>query len=347
MLADGRARGGEVIFTFDGDEAGKAAARRAYVEDQAFAAQTFVAVDPHGKDPCDLRVEGGDEALQTLIASRVPLFEFVLRSVLLSLNLDTAEGRVQGLRAAAPILAGIKDRALQTEYARQVAGWLGLEPREVERAMYQSARTQPRPQAQHSSPPESRRESADVVEPQTPPLQRLLPDNRGGHSAERLTIAATLQRPLDVVGAGLEGLTPAAFADSRNQAMFAEIVRRGGLDAFLDQLQRAEGEVGVGEAAVGVATQRWVADLVDGASPQVAEDLTALMVMSLPVEEDDLRDYAQGLVRSLVRRDLEQQGRILQARLARLDSSSPESTETLEKLWAVERRRRAYMSMEE
>ena len=347
MLADGRARGGEVIFTFDGDEAGKAAARRAYVEDQAFAAQTFVAVDPHGKDPCDLRVEGGDEALQTLIASRVPLFEFVLRSVLLSLNLDTAEGRVQGLRAAAPILAGIKDRALQTEYARQVAGWLGLEPREVERAMYQSARTQSRPQAQHSSPPESRRESADVVEPQTPPLQRLLPDSRGGHSAERLTIAATLQRPLDMVGAGLEGLTAASFADSRNQAMFAEIVRRGGLDAFLDQLQRAEGEVGVGEAAVGVATQRWVADLVDGASPQVAEDLTALMVMSLPVEEDDLRDYAQGLVRSLVRRDLEQQGRILQARLARLDSSSPESTETLEKLWAVERRRRAYMSMEE
>lgn len=213
--------------------------------------------------------------------------------------------------------------------------------------MYQSARTQPRPQAQHSSPPESRRESADVVEPQTPPLQRLLPDNRGGHSAERLTIAATLQRPLDVVGAGLEGLTPAAFADSRNQAMFAELVRRGGLDAFLDQLQRAEGEVGVGEAAVGVATQRWGADLVDGASPQVAEDLTALMVMSLPVEEDDLREYAQGLVRSLVRRDLEQQGRILQARLARLDSSSPESTETLEQLWAVERRRRAYMSMEE
>ena len=344
MLADGRARGGEVIFTFDGDEAGRAAARRAYVEDQAFAAQTFVAVDPHGKDPCDLRVEGGDAAVVELIASRVPLFEFVLRSVLSSLNLDTAEGRVQGLRAAAPILAGIKDRALQTEYARQVAGWLGLEPREVERAMYQSART---PASVRAEDPRPLRHSEDVSEPQAVPLQRLVPDGRGGHSAERLAIAATLQRPLDVVGAGLEGLTQAAFTDSRNQAMFAELVKAGGLDAFLDCLQRAEAEVGVGEAAVGVATQRWVADLVEGASPQAAEDLTALMVLSLPVEEDDLRNYAQGLVRSLVRRDLEQQARVLQARLARLDSSSPESTETLEKLWSVERRRRAYMNMEE
>ncbi len=87
--------------------------------------------------------------------------------------------------------------------------------------------------------------------------------------------------------------------------------------------------------------------MVEGASPQAAEDLTALMVLSLPVEEDDLRNYAQGLVRSLVRRDLEQQARVLQARLARLDSYSPESTETLEKLWSVERRRRAHMNTDE
>ena len=41
----------EVIFLFDGDEAGRAAALRAFKEDQRFVAQTFVAVEPSGLDP--------------------------------------------------------------------------------------------------------------------------------------------------------------------------------------------------------------------------------------------------------------------------------------------------------
>ena len=45
------ARGGEVIFTFDGDAAGQKAALRAYAEDQRFATQTFVAVDPAAWTP--------------------------------------------------------------------------------------------------------------------------------------------------------------------------------------------------------------------------------------------------------------------------------------------------------
>ncbi|WP_099332163.1 DNA primase [Actinomyces minihominis] len=369
MLADGRARGGEVIFTFDGDEAGKAAARRAYVEDQAFAAQTFVAVDPDGMDPCDLRMAGGDEALQRLIASRVPLFEFVLRSVLSSLNLDTAEGRVQGLRSAAPILAGIKDRALQTEYAREVAGWIGLEPREVERAMFQAARVaaqtkrqqppaDPRNQSRINPNQQSRGGAVaqpqgtgapgdDIQQPEQAPRRPLLPDAGTGPSTERLALAASLQRPLDVVGVGLEELTPGAFQDARNAAMFNHLMQSGGLSGFLDRLQEAEMELGVGEAAVAAATRRWVGDVQDEAEPQVADDLIALMVLTLPVEEENQREYAQGLVRSLVIRELERQTRTLQSRLARLDSASPEAMQAFEDLWGIERRRRTYLQMDE
>ncbi len=336
MMANGRARGGEVIFTFDGDEAGKAAARRAYVEDQAFAAQTFVAVDPNGKDPCDLRVEGGDETLRALIASSVPLFEFVLRSVVLNLNLDTAEGRVQGLRVAAPVLAGIKDRALQGEYAREVAGWLGMEPREVEAAMYSAARTPRKPRT--NQPP---------AENGGTKLLPLHPDTPGGHSLERLALAATLQRPLDAVGTGLESLGEDAFRDPRNRAMFAQIRRRGGLDLFLDQLQKAEAEIGVGQAAVDLASRRWGEEMLAEAQPQTREDLVALMVLSLPVDAGDVREYSQGLVRALVRQDLEAQARVLQARLARLDPSSAESQEAARDLWTVEQRRRSYLDGED
>lgn len=51
--------GGEVIFTFDGDAAGQKAALRAFEEDQRFTAQTYVAVEPTGADPCDLRQTRG------------------------------------------------------------------------------------------------------------------------------------------------------------------------------------------------------------------------------------------------------------------------------------------------
>lgn len=71
--------GGEIIFTFDGDEAGQKAAMRAFDFDNQIVAKTFVAVAPAGQDPNDLRQHYGDEAVRQLIASREPLFESTLR----------------------------------------------------------------------------------------------------------------------------------------------------------------------------------------------------------------------------------------------------------------------------
>jgi DNA primase len=127
MLMDQDEFRGEVIYTFDGDEAGQKAALRAFAEDQRFVAQTFVAVGPDGMDPCDLRLARGDAAVRDLVAGREPLFTFVIRSTLTRYNLDTPEGRVQALAAAAPVVAGIRDRALRPEYARRLAGWLGMD----------------------------------------------------------------------------------------------------------------------------------------------------------------------------------------------------------------------------
>jgi DNA primase len=55
LLHDHEEFRGEVIFTFDGDEAGQKAAVRAFGGDQQFVGQTYVAVEPDGLDPCDLR----------------------------------------------------------------------------------------------------------------------------------------------------------------------------------------------------------------------------------------------------------------------------------------------------
>ncbi|HET8795306.1 MAG TPA: DNA primase [Arthrobacter sp.] len=127
--------GGEVIFTFDGDEAGQKAALKAFDEDQKFVAQTYVAVEPSGADPCELRQSRGDGAVQELIDSRRPLFEFAIKATLRKFNLDTVEGRVQALRASAPVVAQIRDPAMRPAYSRELAGWLGVDPDEVSRAV--------------------------------------------------------------------------------------------------------------------------------------------------------------------------------------------------------------------
>ncbi|NUP54053.1 MAG: DNA primase [Catenulispora sp.] len=136
LLADrNQFLGVEVVFTFDGDSAGQKAAMRAYLDEDKFVTQTFVAVEPNGMDPCDLRLAKGDAAVRELVATRTRLFEFVIRAELAKHNLDESEGRVHALRVTAPIVAKIRDSALRNDYTRRLAGWLGLEERDVQPAV--------------------------------------------------------------------------------------------------------------------------------------------------------------------------------------------------------------------
>ncbi|MGW7354718.1 DNA primase, partial [Streptomyces sp. NPDC054784] len=116
----------QVVFTFDGDAAGQKAALRAFEDDQKFAARTSIAVSPGGMDPCELRLAKGDEAVRELVEGRTPLFEFAIRSAVEQHDLDTAEGRSAALEEAAPIVARIKDTAIQHEHAVRLAGLLGI-----------------------------------------------------------------------------------------------------------------------------------------------------------------------------------------------------------------------------
>ncbi len=125
LMMDDKFFRGELIYVFDGDAAGRAAALKAFEGEQNLAGQSFVAVAADGMDPCDLRLKHGDTALRDLVARRTPLFEFAIRTALAESDLDTAEGRVAALRRCVPMVAKIKDPTLRDEYARQLAGWVG------------------------------------------------------------------------------------------------------------------------------------------------------------------------------------------------------------------------------
>jgi DNA primase len=183
LLMDDDAFRGEVIFTFDGDAAGQKAAMRAFTEDQKFVTQTFVAVEPNGLDPCDLRQQKGDLALRDLIAKRVPLFEFAIRTELALHKLDSAEGRVNALNATAPLVAQIRDKSLRPEYTRLLAGWLGVEVETVSSAVAQGMKRQP----QQSAPVASEEATPQVQWRPNPQEPRLI--------LEREVLKARLQMP--------------------------------------------------------------------------------------------------------------------------------------------------------
>ena len=140
LLMDADAFRGEVIFTFDGDAAGQKAALRAFEDDQKFVAQTFVAVEPNGMDPCELRQAHGDDAVRNLVARRVPLFEFAIKSVIANYDITSAEGRVNALNQVAPLIGRIRDASLRPEYVRLLAGWLGMEVDIVSTAVKRSGK---------------------------------------------------------------------------------------------------------------------------------------------------------------------------------------------------------------
>ncbi|MGG2463185.1 DNA primase [Streptomyces sp. RGM 3693] len=193
--------GSEVVFTFDGDAAGQKAALRAFEDDQKFAAETSIAITPGGMDPCDLRLAKGDQAVADLVESRTPLFEFALRHVVSRHNLDTPVGRAAALDEAAPIVARIKNSAIQHESAVQLAGILGiLDTQFVVRRVSQLARWA-RDRGRDAGPGQGRPQRRDT--PPSAEPQRPAPGTGGpalnlrspAHRVERELLKLALQRP--------------------------------------------------------------------------------------------------------------------------------------------------------
>jgi DNA primase len=337
QLKSGTSLGGEIIFTFDGDAAGQKAAVRAFGEDQRFYAQTFVAVEPSGMDPCDLRMVGGPDAVRALVDGRVPLFEFVVRSKLDEFDLNTAEGRVGALRAAAPIIAGIRDTALRPEYARLLAGWIGTDERAVAREISRAASTPSLREAPVAGqgggsggdggwhgggggPGGSDARPASGGVPQIP-----APDPRDPVARdERLALVAVLQYPQHVPPT-FDALDEDAFAVPAWRAVHSAIRAAGGAAAGRE-----------------MSAAQWVAAVLEQAPETVAGVVTQLSVASLPEDrEAAVAAFVEGVVRRVVDLGLTRRVADARSRLQRLDPADAENYQTaFAELLAIEAERR-------
>ncbi|MGY4720183.1 DNA primase [Naumannella huperziae] len=206
---------GEVIFTFDGDAAGQKAALKVFDGDKNFIGQTYVAIEPTGLDPCDLRLQHGDAAVRELVARRVPLYRFVMSNVIAGFDLDRAEGRTAAMRAAAPLVSSIRDASLVNGYARELAGMIGLDVEEVRREVTRAAGRGPEraPRARDAEPDEA---------PVVPAAQ--LPDPADRTLAvERGTCQLMIQQPA-LFSPTWEDIEAADFTHPAYAAVYAAVL---------------------------------------------------------------------------------------------------------------------------
>ncbi len=227
FIGDHGTTNGEVIFTFDGDSAGQKAAMKVLDSDQVFASQTYVAVAPEGMDPCDLRLREGDEAVRELVASRQPLYRFALDNILTRYDLDRADGRVDALRDAAGLVAGIRDKTKVESFSRELAHMVGVDldqvREEVRRAASRPARTDERRPARSSEAPQA----PESARPALPSLS----DPR--FLIERELLKLVIQHPAGV-GRTTAHVTTGDFTHPTFQGVWEAVTRAGGPTTGVD-----------------------------------------------------------------------------------------------------------------
>ncbi|MCW2680232.1 MAG: primase [Frankiales bacterium] len=256
LLMDQDEMRGEVVFTFDGDAAGQKAALKAFGEEQRFVAQTFIAVSPDGMDPCELRLARGDVAVRDTIAARVPLVEFAIRSVLGEHDLETAEGRVQALQRTAPLVAKIKDRALRPEYARRLAGWLGMEVEPVAARVSELAGEVRAPQQRRGAPTRSVDGAATTV--------------------ERELAKLAVQHPV-LVAPQYDALSEDVFTSPELQAVHAVVAKAGG-------------------TATAAGGETWVTALLEACPTDEVRSLVTRLAVEAPLSDLEPDDRYAGAV---------------------------------------------------
>jgi DNA primase len=275
---------GELIFVFDGDEAGQAAALKAFDGDQQVAGKSFVAVAADGMDPCEVRLSSGDNALRDLVARRKPMFEFAIRSLIPDGRVldDDAQARVDALRRCVPLVARIRDYALRDEYARRLAGWTGWsdEGQVLARVREEANR--------RGAPDRGKRRGARVE--QSAPVQSTgaqaepagaRPDPRDPTLwPQREALKSALQYPA-LAGPVFDALTVESFTHPGYAAVRAAIEASGG-------------------TSTGINGAQWI-DAVrqQGASALTAGLINELGVEAIQVDDEKLPRYIAGVLARL------------------------------------------------
>ncbi|HKU71435.1 MAG TPA: DNA primase, partial [Burkholderiales bacterium] len=220
----------EIVFSFDGDAAGRRAAWRALENSLAQlqdGKQLKFLFLPDGEDPDTYVRKHGKEAFEKLLGGATPLSRFLLDELSSKVDLASAEGRAKCLHEAKPLVKQIQASGLRLQLVREFAERCRVSPEEVSQLFElgaASARTRP------AQPPVPRKPVAPVADQ----LLRLLVANpaciRKVTAEQRTLLDAPEFAPvLELIHAlaGSDAPTPAmleeATRDSRHAALYRDL----------------------------------------------------------------------------------------------------------------------------
>ena len=123
-----------VVFSFDGDAAGRRAARKALDASLPFATDTrsvkFLFL-PAEHDPDSFIRERGQDAFGQAVAQAVPLSRFLIDSASEGCEMNTAEGRARMASQARELWLPLPDGALKRQLLAEIADLVQIDGREL------------------------------------------------------------------------------------------------------------------------------------------------------------------------------------------------------------------------
>jgi len=147
----------QVVFSFDGDTAGRRAARRAldaclvHASDNKIIKFLFL---PPEHDPDSYVREMGAEAFEQQVREAMPLSQFLIKEVIGDNDMSTPEGRARAQFDAKPMLQALPPSSLRLQIVRSLAQVTQTTPGEIENLF---ELTKPTTQQPRRAPPRSKR----------------------------------------------------------------------------------------------------------------------------------------------------------------------------------------------
>lgn len=167
----------EVIFCFDGDAAGRKAARRALettlpvIIDGKEARFLFL---PDGEDPDSLVRKEGTEAFEQRISDALPLSSFFFMTLQENIDVDHLDGRARFSREALPLIDQMQPSILQQMMRNQVRELTGLSEQQLDEIQQHSQSHSSAASTKATEPPQK-----TATKEQSNQVQQYEPDPHG------------------------------------------------------------------------------------------------------------------------------------------------------------------------
>lgn len=229
----------EIVLMLDADAAGQKAIKRATTLLENTGLSVRVVVIPDGKDPDEFIKKNGPERFKALLEGAVSDIEYRLLMAASGINLESDDGRLKYLSAAAEVLATDEDIMTRDIYIGRLCEKYGVSRTALTAKVEEIRRKNHRSQ--------QKKEISEIIRPKFT-KDDINPDRRRSPkatSAEETLIAVLLQHP-DFCEGLRDSLPPDKFVTSLNRRIYeiilsvAESGRSLDISVFAQKLLPAE-----------------------------------------------------------------------------------------------------------